>query len=83
MNTTRFAGWLDTFLTEKGIDSEEVLVVDGPSGENDIPVGCLVEAMEAAPAHEQAAIKSMLVKIDFRNGDVRHYLRHLAHVIAL
>lgn len=43
----------------------------------------VVEATKLAPAHEQKAIKTMLVKIDFVNGDVRRYLRHMAQAIAL
>lgn len=86
MTTTtakRFAKWLDTFLSEKGIDAEETLDVEGPSGLNVIPVGCVVEAMKVAPEHEQAGIKSMLVRIDFKNGSVTHYLAHLAKAIAV
>ena len=79
----KFAKWLATFLEEKGIDGEQVLTVAGPSGDNFIPVGCLVEAILQAPAHEQAGIKTMLVKIDFVNGDVLRYFRHLAQAIAL
>lgn len=41
-----------------------------------------MEAMFSAPAHEQAAIKTTLVKIDFRNGDILHFFRHLAGAIA-
>ncbi len=78
-----FSKWLDTFLSEKGIDAEQMLVVDGPSGENQIPVGCLVEAMKQAPRNERDAIKTTIVKIDFLNGDVLHYFKHLAQAIAL
>ena len=79
-----FARWLDTFLDEKGIDSEEVLVVEAHDGtENRIPVGCLVEAMKGAPESERRGLKAMFVKIDFVNGDVRKYLAHLARAIAL
>lgn len=74
--------WLDTFLEEKGIDSEMVLKVEGPSGTNWMPVGVLVDAIKSAPAHEQAGIKAMLVKIDFRNAPVKPYLEHLAKAIA-
>ena len=42
----------------------------------------VVAAMQLAPKHEQAAIKTMLVKIDFVNGDVCRYLKHLAQAIA-
>ncbi len=78
-----FTKWLDTFLAEKGIDLEQMLFVNGPSGENAIPVECLVEAIKSAPSHEQSGIKSMIVKIDFINGDVLDYFRHLAQAIAL
>ncbi len=44
----------------------------GPSGMNFIPVGCLLEAMEQAPSHEQATIAIMLRKMDFADGNVMH-----------
>ncbi len=79
-----FGKWLDTFLTEKGIDREETLEVEGKMyGTNWMPISVLVAAIKVAPKHEQDAIKSMLVKIDFKNGNVRHYLTHLAKAIAL
>lgn len=78
-----FAKWLDTFLSEKGIDAEEILIAEGPLGENRIPIGCLADRMKGAPARERRAIKAMIVKIDFRNGDVRHFLAHLAKAVAL
>ncbi len=77
-----FGTWLDTFLSEKGIDAEETLTAEGASGTNWIPVGCLVAMMKRAPKHEQAGIKSMIVRIDFANGNVRHYLSHLAKAVA-
>jgi hypothetical protein len=78
-----FAKWLDTFTAEKGLDMEQVFNVAGASGNNSIPLGCVIEAIKSAPAHEQAGIKSMIVKIDFRNGDVCRYFAHLAQAIAL
>jgi len=78
-----FKTWLDTFIEEKGINLEDVLEVDGPSGPNAIPVACLVEMIKQAPASEQAGIKSMIVKIDFKNGNVLDYFRHLAQAIAV
>jgi hypothetical protein len=78
----RFSTWIDTFIEEKGIDCEQTLEVEGATGLNIIPVGALVDAMKQAPAHEQRGIKDMIVKIDFRNGDVLDYFRHLAQAIA-
>jgi hypothetical protein len=77
-----FSTWLDTFLSEKGIDLETIVEAEGPSGTNYIPVACLVELMNQAPKHEQAGIKNMLVRIDFANASVLDYLKHLAGAVA-
>lgn len=77
-----FATWLTTFLDEKGIDTETVVEAEGPSGTNWIPVGCLVELMLQAPAHEQAGIKAMIVKLDFLNQPILPYFAHLAQAVA-
>ena len=77
-----FATWFATFLQEKGIDLEQTIVVSGPSGENVMPLQCVVDAILAAPRHEQHGIMTMLVKIDFRAGSVVDYLKHLAKAIA-
>lgn len=78
-----FATWIKTFVEEKNIDTETVLSVKGASGVNLIPVGCLIEKMISAPKHEQRAIRDTIVRIDFCNGNVLHYFRHLAQAIAL
>lgn len=78
-----FMKWLDTFISEKGIDRDELLEVEGPSGLNIMPVSMLVGLIKTAPKNERNAIKSMLVKIDFVNGDVRKYLAHLAKAVSL
>ena len=38
--------------------------------------------IKATTPEEQAGIKDMIVKIDFYNGDVVDYFRHLAQVLA-
>lgn len=77
----KFSTWLDTLISEKGIDPEERFELEGPSGLNNIPIGCILDAMKSAPAAEQKALKGKLVGIDFVNGDVRHFLRHLARAL--
>jgi hypothetical protein len=79
-----FATWLDTFLSEKQIDKEEIFEVEAFDGSaNLIPVGCLTDAMKCVSSKEQRALKTLLIKVDFQNGDVRRCLRHLAKAIAL
>lgn len=80
---TTFETWLDTFLTEKRVDLDTPIVVDGPSGPNHMAVGTVVAAMKATGAGEQSALQRNLIRIDFANGDVVDYLRHLAQAIAV
>lgn len=78
----KFNNWLDTFLEEKGIDLEEQFTLKDSTGtENFMPYGVVVEHLKIAPEHEQKSIKEMIVKIDFKNGDVKHFFRHLAQAI--
>jgi hypothetical protein len=79
----RFNTWLDTLIDEKGYDTEHRFSVEGPSGENSIPLGCVLDAIKQAPKHEQAAIKANLVRLDFRNADLLRYFGHLAQALAL
>jgi hypothetical protein len=77
-----FSKWLDTFIEEKGIDLEQVFEVEGESGINSIPYGVIIEHIKIASKKEQKEIKDILVKIDFVNGDVLHFFRHLGKAIA-
>lgn len=78
-----FAKWLDTFLEEKGIDLEQGFEVEGPSGVNYMTVETVVIAMKSANANEQNGIKTVFVRIDFANGDVLDFIKHLGKAIAI
>lgn len=79
---TGFQKWFDTFVEEKGIDLEQRFEVEGPSGTNSIPYGCVCEAIRTTVGNEQKQIKDTIVKIDFHNGDVLHFFRHLGQALA-
>jgi len=75
----QFNTWLDTFIAEKKIDLEETFSLeDCAQNYHVIPYGVIVEHIKIAPKNEQAEIRSIIVRLDFKNGDVRHFLRHLA-----
>ena len=78
-----FKSWLNRFVDEKGLDREEMIVVDGPSGENIMNLGVVLEHMLIAPDREQSAVRDMIVRIDFVNGNVMHYFKHLAKALAI
>lgn len=79
----RFNKWLDTLIEEKEIDDTIVFEKPGPSGANFIPLAMVLEAIKGAPDHEQRGIKTMLVKIDFVNGNIVDYFNHLADALAI
>jgi len=76
-----FTKWLDTFIEEKGIDLDDTFELEGPSGMNFMSYGVVVEHIKLTQGEEQKMIKDVIVKIDFKNGDVRHFFRHIAQAI--
>ena len=79
---SNFNNWIDTLNSEKGIDLEQRFEVEGASGTNSFSYGVVVEHIKITTGSEQKAIKTMLVKIDFANGDICDFYRYLAKAIA-
>lgn len=78
-----FDNWLDTFVEEKGIDTEyEFQVVGEYTGLNLIPVGCVIEYIKEQNEMNKAAVKDKLVQIDFHNGDVTDFFKYVAQFMA-
>lgn len=77
-----FNKWLDNFIEEKGIDLNEVIEVKTENNTHYFEVGNVVENIKATSQQEQAKIKDMIVKIDFYNGDILDYFKHLAQALA-
>lgn len=82
-NKMNFKTWLNTFIEEKEIDTEQIIEVEGAGGMNMIPVECVLETIKSALSHEQKEIKNIFVKIDFANGDILHFIKHLARAMAI
>ena len=78
-----FEKWLDTLVEEKGLNTDHVFEVDGESGTNYIPLAVVLEHINIAGRQEKAHIKTKLVMVDFINGNVMHFFRHLAQAIAI
>lgn len=75
---TPFQKWLVTFCLEKQIDmSVEVIAGDG----TEIQVGDVLSVLMSAPDDEQAKAKNIFVMIDFKNGDVYHFIKHMAKAL--
>ena len=82
MFLTRAKKYLKNLIDEKGIDTNLAFKVKGETGINLIPIGVVIEHILLAPIKEKRAIKDWLVKIDFVNGNVLDYFKHLAQAIA-
>ena len=84
MKQSAFCNWLDTFVEEKGLDLEFQFEVEGKDwGMNYIPLEIVLGAIKNTTVQEQAQINDMIVRIDFANGDVMDYFKHLAKAIAV
>lgn len=70
--------WFDTFLDEKNLPYVVWEIVDRAGMTHFIDSDAVIETIQNAPAEEQKKIKDIIVKIDFHNGDVNHFFRHLA-----
>lgn len=76
------ARYLQVFFQEKGL-AELIYDVTAPDGTaHMIPTSVVVEMISQAPAHEQDQIAGIIRRIDFANGDIHHFLRHLATALA-
>jgi len=74
---TNFTKWLTTFLEEKNAPYKEwEIEVNGTTHFIDTDV--VIEAVKNTSGQEQAQIKNTLVMIDFKNGDINHFFKHLA-----
>jgi hypothetical protein len=47
-----------------------------------IPTTAVIEKIKTTRGDEAKQIESILRQIDFKNGDVHHFLRHLAQAMA-
>jgi hypothetical protein len=77
--------YLETLISEKGLDLEGTIIeVEGQDwGLNIIELGAVVDYIMASGPANQAQVKDTLVKIDFHNGDVMHFFKHVAKFMAI
>ncbi len=74
--------YLKNLLEEKRICLETRIEVEGPSGTNNMPLQMVVDAINGTSQGEKDQIRKTLVMIDFKNGDVMHFFKHLAQALA-
>ena len=80
------ATFFETFFTEKNL-TEEIYEVEAKTGgifgtTHLIPTSAVIAKIKTTKGNEAKQIEGILRKIDFANGDVHHFLRHLAQAMA-
>ena len=80
--TEEYKEWLNTFIEEKGIDLDTPFEVIKNGNLNIMSYKVIYEHILITTTEEKKKIKDMIVKIDFLNGDVLNFFRHLATAIA-
>jgi hypothetical protein len=70
--------YLEVFFEEKEIPSQLFELKDSLGTTHFIDTEAVIEIIKSTSVKEQRTIADMLRKIDFVNGDVNHYLKHLA-----
>lgn len=73
--------WFDTFFREKRPPYCCWELKDSAGRINIIDTEVVIEAINNSQEEEQARIKDILIKIDFSNGDINKFFRHLAQWI--
>jgi hypothetical protein len=73
--------YLDTLMEEKGIDDYDSFTFEHDGEMHIMEYGYIRQAINSASKKEQEAIHNTLRQIDFRNGRVENYLKHLARAL--
>lgn len=76
-----FTNWFNTFIEEKDLPYVQWELTDSEGRVHLIDTDVVKEAILNCNDAEQAQLKDMLVKIDFGNGDVNDYFKHLAQAL--
>ncbi len=77
-----FKQWLDTFISEKNLPMEDTFTIEKNNNLNIMTYKTIYDHMLIANDQEQKQIKNTIVKIDFLNGNVLDFFKHLGNAIA-
>jgi hypothetical protein len=70
--------YLQVFFKEKDLPFQAWEIESSSGVVHMIDSEVVIEAVLNAPSEEQEKIAAIIRQIDFKNGDVNHFLKHLA-----
>ena len=74
--------YLTKFFEEKELEDQD-FEIEGPSGTNFISTSVVIEHILITTGSEAENIANIIRKIDFMNGDVNHFLKHMAQALVI
>ena len=74
--------FFETFFSEKDLTDEVYTVTSANGTPNIIPSSVVIEAVKRTKGEEAQKIEAILREIDFLNGNIHHFLQHLAQGLA-
>ena len=80
-NKTKADRYLKTFFEEKNLEEVSWELTSSDGTWNLISNCVVLEAINGCPQSEKRGIANMIRRIDFANGDVNDYLKHLAQAL--
>ena len=69
--------YFERFFEEKNLDKQDYKVMVNGT-EHKISSDYIISIVKQTKGNEAKQIENVLTKIDFHNGDVHHFLKHLA-----
>jgi len=73
--------FFETFFSEKDLTDEVYTVTSANGTPNIIPSTVVIEAVKRTKGEEAQKIEAILRKIDLANGNIHHFLKHLAQAL--
>ena len=79
MNSNKTETMIRTLLSEKGISTEHTFEIksEGMFGNHFVPIEVVIEFILSLDRPTQEQIVKTLVMIDFKNGNVLHFLEYI------
>jgi len=75
--------FFNTFFSEKDLTEQVYTVTSANGTPNIIPSTVVIDAIKKTKGAEAKQIETILRQIDFANGDIHHFLKHIAQGLAV
>tara|TARA_R100000808_G_scaffold502_1_gene2538 strand:+ start:1120 stop:1365 length:246 start_codon:yes stop_codon:yes gene_type:complete len=75
--------FFETFFAEKNLSEKTYTVTSAKGTANIIPSTTVIDAIKRTKGDEAKQIENILRQLDFANGNIHHFLQHIAQGLAV